>query len=44
MADILDLQDAETEPTPGEEKASSVSFKNFFCRNSSISLSVCMVK
>lgn len=44
MADILDLQDGAAEPTPGEEKGSSISVKNFFCRNSHISVSVCMVK
>lgn len=44
MADILDLQGGEAESTPGEEKASSISFRNFFCRNSSISVSICMVK
>lgn len=44
MADILDMQDGATEPTPGEEKASNISVRNFFCFNSFISVSVCMVK
>ncbi|MFT3971088.1 MAG: hypothetical protein QM695_12630 [Micropruina sp.] len=44
MADILDLQDGEAEPTPGAEKASNISFRNLFCRNSFVSASFCMAK
>lgn len=44
MADILNLQNGDAEPTPGEEKASNISIRNFFCRNSYLSASICFVK
>ncbi|HOQ52914.1 MAG TPA: hypothetical protein PLF56_04800 [Micropruina sp.] len=44
MADILDLQNSDAEPTPGEEKASNISVRNFFCRNSFVSVSICFTK
>lgn len=44
MADILDMQAGDTEPAPGEEKASNISIRNFFCRNSFVSASLCYVK
>ncbi len=39
MADILDLQIEDLEPTPGDEKVSNWSF--FMCRNSQISVIGC---
>lgn len=44
MADILELQDNDPESTPGEEKASRISIRNFFCHNSFVSASICFVK
>lgn len=44
MAEILDLQNGDTEPTPGDEKASNISVRNFFCHNSFVSVSVCFAK
>ena len=41
---ILDLQDGETEPTPGDQKASNISVRNFFCHNSFVSVSICFAK
>ncbi len=35
MADVLDMQNQESEPTPGEEKWSSISL--FRCRKSIVS-------
>ncbi|MCW3156518.1 hypothetical protein [Micropruina sonneratiae] len=44
MADILELQGNDPEPTPGEEKASRISIRNFFCNNSFVSASLCFAK
>ena len=44
MAEILEMQDGTPEPTPGDEKASNISIRNFFCRNSFLSASLCFAK
>lgn len=42
MAEILELQEKDPEETPGTEKASRISIR--WCRNSYISVAICLVK